>query len=197
MWGYNYNYLQHYSSPYYDPQKAHEYYEEHKKLKGRTSTAKLNEEGKKVASYVKNKINEERDTKLEAETQRHQQEAQIRADAHSRTMEQHRKIMNERITSLQNLIKRMPDAQKADQAPKIKALIYKLREDNDKKRADIQEKYKAETKKSSEETASTKKQIREQAKSTYESEYDKIASESSYQKPSSKKSKEGGYKKWT
>lgn len=38
-----------YSSPYYDYQKAHEYYEQHKQLKGRTrSKSQLSDEGKEV-----------------------------------------------------------------------------------------------------------------------------------------------------
>lgn len=39
--------LQHYASPYYDPVKAHEYYMRTRELKGRRSTTKLNDEGKK------------------------------------------------------------------------------------------------------------------------------------------------------
>lgn len=52
-----------YSSKYYDPVKAHEYYMKHRKLKGRkkrTSTKGLNEEGKSAAKYIKEQIMEER-----------------------------------------------------------------------------------------------------------------------------------------
>lgn len=38
------DFLEHYASPYYDPVKAHEYYEAHKKLKGRFSTKGMTEE---------------------------------------------------------------------------------------------------------------------------------------------------------
>ena len=65
MWEYNYNSLQHYASPYYDPQKAHEYYEQHKKLKGRRTTTTLTDEGKEAASYVKSQITDEKNAKLE------------------------------------------------------------------------------------------------------------------------------------
>lgn len=40
------NNLQHYASPYYDPQKAHEYYMRTRELKGRRSATKLSDEGK-------------------------------------------------------------------------------------------------------------------------------------------------------
>ena len=39
------NDLQHYASPYYDPQKAHEYYMRTRELKGRRSATKLSDEG--------------------------------------------------------------------------------------------------------------------------------------------------------
>lgn len=57
--------LTHYASPYYDPVKAHEYYEAHKKLKGRKSTKGLNDEGKKAASYVKEQLNAEKKQKIQ------------------------------------------------------------------------------------------------------------------------------------
>lgn len=49
-----------YASQYYDPVKAHEYYEAHKQLKGRTSTKGLNEAGKAAAKYVKDQIKAEK-----------------------------------------------------------------------------------------------------------------------------------------
>ena len=54
-----------YSSKYYDPQKAHEYYEAHKKLKGRRSTAGLNQTGRTAAKYVKQKLTEEKKAAIE------------------------------------------------------------------------------------------------------------------------------------
>ena len=63
------NHLAHYSSPYYDPVKAHEYYMKTRKLKGtssKTSTAGLNDDGKAAAKYVKNQLTTERKTKVTA-----------------------------------------------------------------------------------------------------------------------------------
>lgn len=51
-----------YKSKYYDPQKAHEYYEKHKKLKGRkkkTSIADLSDAGKIAAKEVKEQLQAE------------------------------------------------------------------------------------------------------------------------------------------
>lgn len=58
-WVVNNNELKHYASEYYDPVKAHEYYEAHKKLKGRKSTANLNDKGNAAASYVKGRLDDE------------------------------------------------------------------------------------------------------------------------------------------
>lgn len=59
-----------YASKYYDPVKAHEYYEQHKQLKGRTrSASSLNDEGKEKWEYVKNQIVTEKQSRLESEKQ--------------------------------------------------------------------------------------------------------------------------------
>lgn len=47
--------LIHYASPYYDPVKAHEYYEQHKQLKGRP-TGRLTDEGKEIWKVTKMNI---------------------------------------------------------------------------------------------------------------------------------------------
>ena len=49
--------LIHYASPYYDPVKAHEYYEQHKQLKGRP-TGSLTDEGKQVWKATKINIDQ-------------------------------------------------------------------------------------------------------------------------------------------
>lgn len=82
--------LKHYASPYYDPVKAHEYYEKNKELKGRRSTSKLNDEGKEIWSYTKDQIKEQKKADIQAET-----------DKKNSTIEQHRaeaKATRERIS---------------------------------------------------------------------------------------------------
>lgn len=48
----------------YDPVKAHEYYEKHKKLKGRTSTKGFNQKQKEQAFYVKAQLTDEKKAKI-------------------------------------------------------------------------------------------------------------------------------------
>lgn len=57
-------FVMHYASPYYDPVKAHEYYEAHKQLKGRHSTKGFTEEGREAASYVKKNLKNKRDIEI-------------------------------------------------------------------------------------------------------------------------------------
>lgn len=61
------DFLQHYASKYYDPVKAHEYYMRTRELKGRTSTAGLNESGREAASYIRKQLNAERDSKIQSD----------------------------------------------------------------------------------------------------------------------------------
>ena len=48
-----------YSSKYYDPEKAHEYYERTKKLTGRRSNKGLNEAGIEAAEYMRKQVDEQ------------------------------------------------------------------------------------------------------------------------------------------
>lgn len=57
-----------YASQYYDPEKAHEYYEKTKRLKGRRSNKGLNEEGIAAAEYMRNQIDTKHQKELEAKT---------------------------------------------------------------------------------------------------------------------------------
>lgn len=67
MWKYNVTRtageLYHYASPYYDPVKAHEYYMRTRVLKGRRSTAGLNEEGRVAAKIIKENLGVEKKEK--------------------------------------------------------------------------------------------------------------------------------------
>lgn len=76
------NQLIHYASEYYDPVKAHQYYEEHKKLKGRRpSTAGFNQSQKEAASYIKARINEEK--KQEISKEKEKTKSDIKSYTHS------------------------------------------------------------------------------------------------------------------
>lgn len=124
--------LKHYASPYYDPVKAHEYYEEHKQLVGRKSTSGLNDEGKKAAKYVKKRLDEERKSKVQAhkeQTQSKIDQAKTQKDAY---INSYRQEMNNYIKGL----KAKKDSQTKANSAKTKSQIEALRsqKDDDAKR---------------------------------------------------------------
>lgn len=113
-----------YTSKYYDPVKAHQYYEEHKKLKGRkTSTSKLNDTGKNTASYVKEQINKEKKESIESESKRY-----------SNSIFETASEAKAKISQLQKKFKKLSTAQKKILGPKIKNELQKLKEENARKR---------------------------------------------------------------
>lgn len=120
-----------YSSKYYDPVKAHEYYEEHKQLKGKkASTASLNETGKNAASYVKEQVNKEKQETLKAESKRF--DIQVYTET---------KEAEEKIANLRKKFSRLTPAQKKILGPKILRELQKIKRSNDKKRRELQNAY--------------------------------------------------------
>ena len=131
-----------YASPYYDPVKAHEYYEEHKKLKGNgrnTSTASLNETGKKAALYVKKQIDDEK----ESETK------QLKNSTLDKVKQANEQTKSE-IEKLKVQLKKMNPAQKKQAEIRIKAEIEKLKKANKENRNILMEEYKTNAKTASE-----------------------------------------------
>lgn len=170
------NELKHYASDYYDPVKAHEYYERTKELKGRKSTAKLNDDGKAAAKYVKEQLTAEKKGKVE--NKQESMKSQI---------ESHKTQMKSKIASLRAKLKSMSKSEKAANREKIKAEITSLREDNKVMRENLRAEFKQ-----------TKSNLKTEYDEKYISELDKIRNTSSFQKVSkrgSSKSKKSYYLK--
>lgn len=183
-----------YASPYYDPVKAHEYYEEHKKLKGRTaSTSTLNETGKKAAAYVKNQINEEHKTaseKLKNETKAKYESAQ---NATKDTIKANTAKLKSSIESLQVRLKTMNPAQRKIAEKQVKREIENLRKANNEAREKLQEEYKNTAKNLSEEHSTAAKKLSEDYNNKYIDEVERMNRDSSMVKP--KKSGKSGSNK--
>lgn len=150
-----------YASEYYDPVKAHEYYEEHKKLKGRTKTHKLNEEGQSDAAYIKEQLYGERDKKIQQEKDIHASNKDSSAANRDRLIENRTDQLSSDIESENNKlskdiessanrmeskiedIRNRLDGLEGDelQYEKAKALkeIEKLKDDNKNERAKLKE----------------------------------------------------------
>lgn len=124
--------LQHYASPYYDPVKAHEYYMRTRELKGRRSTTKLNDEGKKVWAYTKNEISGEKKEKVKEEQEKRKQKiAELRAKAKA-TREQISAKLKERILSLPRNLR-----QEGVGLTPVKNLIWRILEKKQKTRKSV------------------------------------------------------------
>lgn len=194
--------LEHYASPYYDPVKAHEYYERTKELKGRRSTTGLNAEGRKVASYVKKQLNEERKTKVnESKTQRDSQIESLREETDSKIedlrketdaqSEAYRVQTQNKIDQLREKLEKMPSSIKKLSAERISSQISDLLEANQQERIRLENAYRESSaslrseQQSSTESLRTKhtentKKLKEEYDKKYEEELDKIKSDSKY-----------------
>lgn len=194
--------LEHYASPYYDPVKAHEYYERTKELKGRRSTTGLNAEGRKVASYVKKQLNEERKTKVnESKAQRDSQIESLREETDSKIedlrketdaqSEAYRVQTQNKIDQLREKLEKMPSSIKKLSAERISSQISDLLEANQQERIRLENAYRESSaslrseQQSSTESLRTKhtentKKLKEEYDKKYEEELDKIKSDSKY-----------------
>ena len=151
--------LKHYASPYYDPVKAHEYYMKNRELKGenfRKSTAGLNDEGKAVARYVKNQLDTERKSKVDAHNNQTQAQIDVKKNNMDSTInakkknmiasiESHKTQTKEKIEKLREELKGMSMDDWNKYAEHIRSEIAKLRESNDTIRAKLQAEYSSES----------------------------------------------------
>lgn len=115
----NNDHLKHYASPYYDPVKAHEYYMRTRELKGRQSTAGLNEEGRIAAKMVKENLNEEKKS----------------------TIQSHKNTMTYQINVLRSYLNGMEKSQKLYYRARIQKQIDLLRRKNKEERERLQQEY--------------------------------------------------------
>lgn len=180
--------LAHYASPYYDPVKAHEYYEEHKKLKARTSTASLNEEGKNAARYVKEQLQKERKekdtadrdstnnkidrhsvkTKNQISSNSEATKAQISQNTEKMKAEvaRHKERMQNSIDNLRDYVKNLSPEDKKRIADRVKERIASLREENAGVREQLRAKNQNESYKLRESNSETNSKLRETHKET-------------------------------
>lgn len=201
--------LKHYASPYYDPVKAHEYYERTKKLKGRKSTAGLNDEGKAAAKYVKEQIDAEKKQKIQsskdlqnkniqtssASTKASRKQAQERKAA---TIKAKSEKLKTEVASLRESYKGLSKEERAAKKEQVDAQIADLRAQNKAEREKLSAEYKAYADKlsSTHKSYSTSEreahkerseQYRKEADEKYEAELEKMRNEKSMQKVSKKK----------
>lgn len=196
------NELKHYASKYYDPIKAHEYYERTKELKGRRSTSNLNEEGKATAEYVKKQIDTERDKTIDAETEKTNKEIEaIRTNTQRRSSQEQLQVQaqvmtyNKRAQRKIDLLRSRMSMTGVSDTHKayLQSEISNLRADNAEQKSKLQLMYKitvGELKTSSNsdiaalrsELKTSKANIKSEYDEKYLSELDKIKADSKFTK---------------
>jgi hypothetical protein len=189
------DYIAHYASPYYDPVKAHEYYEEHKKLKGRHEGRTLTEEGVKAKMYVRKTINEKRDADLKALKEGYEKDREATTkegeEIQKQVVSAYAKQTGQKIALLQEKIMGMTKAERKAKGRQLQREIDGLRADNKAKRVELtkqcREAVAAAKKELAEKYKSSKEGIRKGASDTYEAELDKIYNDSATSKATKSK----------
>ena len=182
----NNNYIIHYASPYYDPVKAHEYYMKNRELKGRRSTAKLNDEGKKAASYVKERLNTERKQKVQTHKDKTDSTIDSLRVQKKAKIEAHKEQMQGKIDNLRERLKSMSREDKNANKERIYNEIASLRESNKQQRTMLQEQFKASSTYLRTDHKTERTRLKEEYDQKYIDELDKIRSEKKFQKVSKK-----------
>ena len=140
------NEILHYASPYYDPVKAHEYYIKHRELKGRASTAGLNDEGKAAASYVKEQLTTERKSKVEANKEDTTNQIDKFREQKKSNIEAHKAAIQSQIDRLKAKLRSMSSVDKQNNRDRIAANISVLREQNAAERERLNAEFQAQSK---------------------------------------------------
>lgn len=188
--------IAHYASPYYDPVKAHEYYERTKKLKGRRTGTSLNDSGREAKTYVRNRINTKRDQDLKnAESQSKKRTEERKNSAERETYDNIRKESEElgkKLDELISMTSKLDGPTLRANKKRILAVVNSLAAKNKQSRTKLISLYKTnKTKIDTEERkklTAEKKKIRSDATNTYNSELEKIQGDSGFQSTSKKKS---------
>ena len=158
------SFLAHHASKYYDPVKAHEYYEAHKKLKGRNRVT-LTEEGRAIAKNVKENLNKEKSSVIQ------------RSNEHTKSIiDSNAKHLRNKVSSLNKFLKQLSKEEREAQKERIHDMINSLKRRNEESRERLLDKKK---------TANDS--TREDYKRKYDTELEKIKRE--HGKVSSKTSK--------
>lgn len=183
------NYDPEYNKRYYEEhkQEAHDYYEAHKQLKGR-STSGLNEEGKMAAQYLKDNLNARRKEKVALSKEDMQRQTESKKNEMLNTIESHKTTMQSSIDRINNKLKKMSPKEKRIRGQSLKDEINRLREDNASKRAELQEAFKKDRVDLSDKHKSNVESYKSEYENDYANALDELLKDSKYQKQKKSKS---------
>lgn len=152
----------------YDPKKAHEYYEKHKKLKGKRSTKGFSDTQKEQWAYAKDQLKEQH--KANNADIADWKKAQMTATSENtkRIKEQLTQKASAQVDALREKLKNMPKEQKAEMREKIQGVISNIRASVKAQKTQATEKGK-EVKANVKETATS---LKKSEKANYEAKVD-------------------------
>ena len=182
------NEILHYASPYYDPVKAHEYYIKHRELKGRNSTAGLNDEGKAAASYVKEQLTTERKSKVESNKEDTTNQIDKLREQKKSNIEVHKSAMQSQIDRLKAKLRSMSSADKQKNRDRIAANISVLLEQNAAERERLNAEFQAQSKSLRIAQKETNENLKTEYDDKYLSELEKIKANPAFQKAKASRS---------
>ena len=192
-----------YASPYYDPQKAHDYYMKHRHLKGRRSTSGLNEQGKAAARYVKEQLQAEKKEALEKAKkvildyvdrckERIEQIKQMKQEAQKKLREEQDAI-NQEAEAIRSMPNGPAKEKRKAELKKRREVLKGKRAKNKERNNELKEKAAkiiANTKAARSNLSDYKKKLKEHYDNKYQSELDRIKSDTNMN--NTKKTKGGG-----
>ena len=192
-----------YASPYYDPQKAHDYYMKHRHLKGRRSTSGLNEQGKAAARYVKEQLQAEKKEALEKAKkvildyvdrckERIEQIKQMKQEAQKKLREEQDAI-NQEAEAIRSMPNGPAKEKRKAELKKRREVLKGKRAKNKERNNELKEKaakIRANTKAARSNLSDYKKKLKEHYDNKYQSELDRIKSDTNMN--NTKKTKGGG-----
>lgn len=174
--------LKHYSSPYYDPIKAHEYYMRTRQLKGRRSTAGLNDEGKAAVKYVRSRLQEEKKATVSTSREKKTESLKRQREKTKAEIKTHKEQTQSKIDSIKASIKAMSPAERRYKKESLNKEIAQLRVDNKAKRDALNAAYKQFAERARNEHKSTVAKAKADYDSKLDAEISKIQNSSNFQK---------------
>lgn len=183
----------------------HEYYEAHKQLKGKRSTAGLNEIGKEKLWLEKERLNDEKkslisahkdytDSNVSSNTEFRKSQIESNNDARKRLLRSHQEQTKAKIDNIRNILSKMSTKRRKFEKAGMQAEIDRLRDENNRQKESIQNEYRNLNKKITEDTKTKNNQLREEHRTftketsekyraLYDEVLEQIKSDPSYLKP--------------
>lgn len=166
-----------YKDPNYDPVKAHEYYEKHKKLKGRRSTKGFSQSQKERFAFAKFQLGEDKKRQIsEISEQRKALAAQVSQDIREKkeAATKQAAAQIEKIRSRLKALKGASPERKEQMRDMIAGAVASIRESTKQKREQLTGQGKAARQEISEAAKTAKQGVREEYEKKVDEAYNKI-----------------------